>query len=443
MMAESSEKLFCGPCCADRRTKNTTREKPRVRERDTACWFCVLRTPPSLTKESPLPASETPWVREKKSLIPWWRFPPWSCLPTWGWRACWWMVVPPPTRFLVDTVRTFLGPSILLTSSLSNLILGVDSGVALSMHLVQSLFSSFSFLVIVSLIHRSVFLPKCLVQASKNFHSCSARPLSRYKSDLRLQSHRSGRIILRPIGWRFVIFDNAGCSGTCPIWFCDHVFLPSSLSCELRNKLFASPLARDVLREMDLSLSRSSQSMKTANMFRKYSVQCLSSSMFNSCGSVLWKWSRTSRSTPCFPRCWSCPSTSRWMGWTLDPFPGRLSTLRDLDAFQNDESTCWLLRCGCHLVFGQLNVAILGFWCQCYRNGSPRTLYCYGFPVLSAKMVDGCFRFKVGSILTSRMQIRLEHNSLRQLKRLIHFTVQFFSSLHVHHLLDAHRGYVL
>ena len=36
-----------------------------------------------------------------------------------------------------------------------------------------------------------------------------------------------------------------------------------------------------------------------------------------------------------------------------------------------------------------------------------------GFTVLSANKVDGCPRFKVGSILASNMQIRLEYNSLR------------------------------
>ena len=100
-------------------------------------------------------------------------------------------------------------------------------------------------------------------------------------------------MILRPIRWRFVIFDNAGCSGICPIWCCDHVSMPSSLCCELRNKSFASPLVRDVLREMVLSLSRSSESVKhqtdlclicVASMFRKYSIQCLWSRMLNNCG---------------------------------------------------------------------------------------------------------------------------------------------------------------
>ena len=92
---------------------------------------------------------------------------------------------------------------------------------------------------------------KCLVQASKNFHFYSALPMSRYKSDLRLQSRRGGRN-LRPIRWRFVVLDNAGCSGTCPIWFCNFSSLPSLLHCELRDKFFASLCFRDVLREMVL-----------------------------------------------------------------------------------------------------------------------------------------------------------------------------------------------
>ena len=134
----------------------------------------------------------------------------------------------------------------------------MESGVALSMLLIQSLVSSFTFLVIVSLTHRSVFTPKCSVQTSKKFHVCSALPVSRYKSDLRLQSRRSGRKNLRPIRWRFVMFDEADCSGICPIRFCNYS-LPSLLRCEPRNKFFASLCFRDVHREMGLSLSRSSE----------------------------------------------------------------------------------------------------------------------------------------------------------------------------------------
>ena len=60
--------------------------------------------------------------------------------------------------FGVDTLGTLFGRGKLLTSSLSNLILGVESGVALSMLLIQSLMCSLSFFVIISLIHRSVFI---------------------------------------------------------------------------------------------------------------------------------------------------------------------------------------------------------------------------------------------------------------------------------------------
>ena len=202
------------------------------------------------------------------------------------------MVVPPPTRFGVDTLGTLFGPSKLLTSSLSNLILGVVSGVALSVLLMQSLTSSFCFLVIVVDPQARVY-PKCPAQVSKNFQFCSAPPVSRNKSDLRLQSRRGGRKNLRPIRWRFVMLNNAGCSGICATWFCD-IFLASLAALCFRNKLFASLCIRDVLREVVLSLSRSSEPMKhqtdlclicdfcclkVANMFRKYSVQCLSSSM--------------------------------------------------------------------------------------------------------------------------------------------------------------------
>ena len=160
---ECSEKVYCVPCCAkcedkcfcehntpwwlephacvmhvraDDQTKlwNTARGKSRVRESDIACRFGVLCTPPRrLQGNRPCLQAKTPLSPLKKiSLIPWWRFPPWSCLPTWGWRTCWRMVVPLPTRFGVDTLGTLFDPSKLLTSSLSNLILGMESGVALS-----------------------------------------------------------------------------------------------------------------------------------------------------------------------------------------------------------------------------------------------------------------------------------------------------------------------
>ena len=74
-------------------------------------------------------------------------------------------------RFGVDTLGTIFGPIKLSASSLSNLILGMDSGVALSMLLIQSLFSSVSFLVIVSLTHRSVFTRSVLCKFPRSFIS--------------------------------------------------------------------------------------------------------------------------------------------------------------------------------------------------------------------------------------------------------------------------------
>ena len=46
-------------------------------------------------------------------------------------------------------------------------------------------------------------------------------------------------------------------------------------------------------------------------------------------------------------------------------------------------------------------------------TGLPVLSTATGSSVLSAEMVDGCPRFKVGSILTSIMQTLLEYNSLR------------------------------
>ena len=144
------------------------------------------------------------------------------------------MVVPPPTRFGVDTLGTLFGPRIL----------GVESGVLLSMLLIQSLISSFSCLVIVSLIHGAVFTRSVQYKLPRSAIFCSAEPVSRYKSDLRLQSRRSVRKILRPIRRRFVIFANAGFSGICPIWICTYSSLPSLLRCELRYDLFSSVFPR-------------------------------------------------------------------------------------------------------------------------------------------------------------------------------------------------------
>ena len=125
-----------------------------------------------------------------------------------------------------------------------------------------------------------------------------------------------------------------------PFW------LRRELRRELRGKLFASLRSRDVHREMGLSLSRRLEStkhpsdlclifefcLKVSSMFRKYSIQRLSSSMSYSCGTVLREWFRKSRCTPCFPSCRSFPSTPRWIGWTRDLASGLISNLLDLDS---------------------------------------------------------------------------------------------------------------
>ena len=210
------------------------------------------------------------------------------------------------------------------------------------MLLIQSL-SSFRFLVIVSLIQRPVLLE------ARMFISCSALPLSRYKSDVRLQSRRSGRIILRTIRWRFSFsitraVQESGQYGSVIIFLC----LPSCVVSYV-TKPFASPCFHDVLREMVRSSSRSSESMKTSNLSlfnlrflsesRKHVPQVQCTMPVVQYVEQLWAHLEVLQCCPC---CGSCPSTSRWMGWTLDPFPGRLSALRDLDAFQIDESTFWL-----------------------------------------------------------------------------------------------------
>ena len=75
-------------------------------------------------------------------------------MPSWGWRTCWWMVVPPPTRLGVDTLGPLFGTSKLFVVELDPWG-GVWCCPVHAPHTV-SLMSSFSFLAIVSLIHRSV-----------------------------------------------------------------------------------------------------------------------------------------------------------------------------------------------------------------------------------------------------------------------------------------------
>ena len=209
----------------------------------------------------------------------------------------------------------------------------------------------------------------------QDFHFCSALPLSRCRCDLRLQSRRSGREILRPIRSRFVVFDNADCSRICPIWFCDHVSLPSSLCCEQRNKFFASPCFRDVIREMVLSSSRSSESIKHQTDLCLICDVCLRSQACSA--NTVYNARR--------PVCYTV--VALYFGSDL----AHLEVLRVSHAADHvlrllaewaervilfqvgfQRFAIWtrfklmnqlvrLLPCECHLVVGQLNVAILGF----------------------------------------------------------------------------------
>ena len=97
--------------------------------------------------------------------------------------------------FRVDTLGTVFGSSKLLTSSLSNLILGV-SGVAISMLLMLSLISCCSFLVIVSLIDKSVFTEVFSTSFQELSFLLRSACVAK-KCDLRLYSRRSGRKNLR------------------------------------------------------------------------------------------------------------------------------------------------------------------------------------------------------------------------------------------------------
>ena len=146
-----------------------------------------------------------------------------------------------------------------------------------------------------------------------------------------------------------------------------------------------------------------------------YSVQCLSSSMTYSCGMALWEWSRTSRSTPCFPCSRSFPSTARWMGWTHD-FASvcfhRFSTSR-FGCVSN-----WRFNLGT----ASLPVWSCS-WTVVWQSLHPEVYFtATDFPVLSlARMVGGCSRVKACSILAPTMHVRFRYNPLRQNRRLIRF----------------------
>ena len=92
------------------------REKSRVRECDVCVGLVLCLHLPSLTRESTLPKSETPWLwdwkREQLSwtptwcLWPWRRLPPGRRLPSWGKRACWWTRVVPPLQPVFGSTRS-------------------------------------------------------------------------------------------------------------------------------------------------------------------------------------------------------------------------------------------------------------------------------------------------------------------------------------------------
>ena len=125
--------------------------KNRVCGRATYAWVECSVYHPSLTKESPLPASETPWFCKKISLAPFW-----CLLPSQGRRACWWLsVVPLPACLWVDA------PNLRSVKQTVGLVafefaLGDKFVVSLARFLIQTFFNSVGLLIIFSLIHGSV-----------------------------------------------------------------------------------------------------------------------------------------------------------------------------------------------------------------------------------------------------------------------------------------------
>ena len=158
-----------------------------------------------------------------------------------------------------------------------------------------------------------------------------------------------------------MIFDNAGCSKICPIWFC--IFLPRLRCCVANcvlNVLFLKCTVRwsflyHVVRKRwnmkPILVQFAICVWKIANMFRKYNIHKLPVVQF-----VQQVWHNTLETIRHISKCSVFPMP-RIMSFhfsldgldALDPFPNRLSTLRDLDAFQIDESTFWAasLRVSC------------------------------------------------------------------------------------------------
>ena len=176
---------------------------------------------------------------------------------------------------------------------------------------------------------------------SSRWSTCPSAP-----SEFSTSFHEFSFLLPRFIGlWGL---DNAGCSRICPTWFCEYVSLPSWVYYGLWNKFVASQLVRVELHETFPFnyIIRDWQGIKS--MFLKLAIllwrsqsctactitQCLVPNIASNLGIVLWKWSRTFRSTPCFPCCGLIPSTSRWAGWIWGSCLSLPSATRDLGVFQ-------------------------------------------------------------------------------------------------------------
>ena len=318
-----------------------------------------------------------------------------------------------PARLWVDTLRAFIVPSEWLTWSLSNLLTGMKSCVRFARLLMVSFLNSFGFLIIFSWIHGAV---RTWAVEHNDPTMFTSGALCR-RSDIGLIFGRNliqaGAVFLRSIRCRFVIVDDNSYSRVYPVWICTPFSSLFFKRDELHGRLFASLCSRGVPRGMGLSGWRSWEStehrsgrclvfelcLEVVSMFRKNSVQCLSSSMSNSWGTVFWQWSRKSRNTPCFPWCRSFPSTTRWMDWTRDFALSRLASLLYSDASWTDESDFGLPSCGCDRAIGQPNGAILGSWSLFHSDNFRCTFHHHKSCFVLARMVEGCSRVKACSIL--------------------------------------------
>ena len=120
------------------------------------------------------------------------------------------------------------------------------------------------------------------------------------------------------------------------------------------------------------------------------------------------------------------------------------------DCSLNGLNALFRCRSSCNaFMFGWFSNWWISFWTACLRMWSclldSRVEQCLdsevhftatSFPVRStvlARMIEGRSRVAACSVLASIIQVRLQYNSLRCNRRLIHFTVQFFSRPPDHH----------